>query len=108
MRYWDHIEALRAPTTQDPYSGNETRDWANAAATPLRADVQPQSTTESTDRRQLVIDRWTVICPPADVSATDRIRWEGLDYEVDGEVGRFKRHGQLHHLEFTIRHLTGG
>lgn len=111
MRYYDEIVRLRAPLVTSDYTGDEERDWSDdttIAKRKIRADVQPQSTTEVTTQRELVVDRWRVLCPPDDVISTDRILWNGDVYEVDGDVGLFLRRGVRHHMEFALKRFQGG
>lgn len=100
--YREEVHVLRAPVVTDSYTGNETRDWAAARRRgPFPAAVQPASTDELTDRRQVTLTRWTVNMEPEDVLATDRVQWRGDDYDVDGEVGSWPG-SPRNHLEFTI------
>lgn len=53
--------------------------------------VQPTGATESTDRGDLLVTRLTAYLPPGtDLVATDRVRWLGDVYEVDGEPARWR------------------
>lgn len=107
-RYRSTIDRLRAPLVVDEATGDERRDWTSPSIrpAPLRANVQPAGSDELTDRRQVVITRWTVSMPLADVEPTDRFRWRGDDYDVDGDVGRFDGRGPGDHLEFTLTRTT--
>jgi hypothetical protein len=42
------------------------------------------------------------------VVATDRVRFHGVDYEIDGEPKRWRARGREHHLELTVQLVTGG
>jgi hypothetical protein len=47
--------------------------------------VQPVSASESTDRGELTIANLTLYAPPGtDITATDRVRWQGDVYAVNG------------------------
>jgi hypothetical protein len=115
-RYGDVIVVQRAPIVRDQRTGNETRDWSAATlSAPVPADVQPAGQSELNDNRQVTISRWTVICDPADVLATDRVLWQGaprgtdgapVPLEVDGEVGTLMHHGVPDHLEFTVKRFS--
>jgi hypothetical protein len=121
-RYGDTITVVHAPVTQDPYTGNDTRDWDNATRTTVAADVQPASEQELNDRRQVTVTRWAVECSPVDtggnaltVEAADRVEWHGAPratdgssepLDIDGEVGVFMRHSVPHHLEFTLKRFS--
>lgn len=84
------ITVLRAPVVEDAY-GNETRDWSAATTTAVTGcSVQPQVGGESTIGRQTIVSRWQLFAPfETDLLATDRVRWQGVDYEVDSEVQRW-------------------
>lgn len=109
--YHTELFLLRAPVIADPYSGNETRDWDAAKELgPYPAAVQPGSGQagagqELTDRMQVTITRWSVNMPPVGALPTDRVRWRGDDYEVDGEVGSWPGSPRDHH-EFTMNRLS--
>lgn len=104
----DRVTRLRAVLTSDDY-GNQARDWATASAVDYPAEVGPTSTTEDVDDQQRTTTRWRAILPPlADVEATDRIRWDGQDFEVDGEVECWKRRGRPHHVEAVLLKVTQG
>lgn len=104
----DRVTRLRAPLVRDAY-GNETRDWDGAAELGLPAAVGPMSTAEDVDDQQRTTTRWRIILPPSvDVEATDRIRWDGFTFEVDGEVERWKRRGRPHHVEAVLLKVIQG
>jgi hypothetical protein len=53
--------------------------------------VQPTSAIESTDRGDLLVTNMTVYAPAGtDLVATDRVRWLGDVYEVDGAPARWR------------------
>jgi hypothetical protein len=81
------VNVKRAVTTTSTY-GDTTRDWDNAtyAASALPAEIQFQGTTEQTDQRKQIVNLYRCLLPVGtDVRSTDRIEWNGDDYEVDGE-----------------------
>lgn len=99
----DTITVLRATTAEDRF-GNETPSWGAAEpGTPIEGcSVQPLDGPEQTVGRDTVVSRWRVWAPPeADVMASDRVRFNGTVYDVDGEVQRWS--GALGHTTFLLR-----
>uniref|UniRef100_UPI0026F45B7A hypothetical protein n=1 Tax=Nocardiopsis sp. YSL2 TaxID=2939492 RepID=UPI0026F45B7A len=72
-------------------------------------DIQPASTSEDTEGGDTVEEEWTAIGPPgADVRATDRVRWRGLEYQVEGRPEPWPdERGQPHHIEMQLRRVRG-
>ena len=71
--------------------------------------VQPRSSGELTDMRDTVITGLVVFLPTGTViTATDRIRWDGVLYAVDGEPAAWDEiSGKQHHLEVALRRVEG-
>ena len=85
---------LRAPLAAGPY-GRQTRRWAAAQSHGLVGTVQPLSSSEDSVDQTQTQTRWRLYVPGrADLLATDRARWAGVegDLEVDGDVERWPRH----------------
>lgn len=110
--FGEAVTLVRAPLKVDKY-GNTTseRDWANATRTPYPGlMVQPDSSSEAAGDRPTVITGWRLITPKGrDFPAlpTDRVEWDGLTLAVDGEVGRFRVRGRLHHVEARLKRVSG-
>jgi hypothetical protein len=108
----DSVTLVRAPFKTDKY-GNTTseRDWASATRTTYSGvSVQPDASTEATGDRPTVITGWRLITPKGlDFPAlpTDRVEFDGMTLEVDGEVGRFRVGGRIHHAEARLRRVNG-
>ncbi len=99
----DRVEVLRATTTEDAL-GNFVADWANATATLSPAAVSPLKAEEYTAGRQSTTTYYRVVLPRAvDVLATDRVRWRGTDYDVEGQAEQHSLTGRLHHQEAVMR-----
>ena len=94
-RYRERVVVLRAPLVAGPY-GRQTRDWAAARSHELDGvTVQPLSSSEDSVDQDQTLTRWRLYGPArADLLATDRVRWAGVesDLEVDGDVERWPRH----------------
>lgn len=89
------VTVLRATTTEDDY-GNPVRNWGSATQTTVAGcSVQPVQSMgmdpgEVTVNRQTTISRWRLYAPDGtDVQSTDRVRWDGDVYDVDGEPQRW-------------------
>lgn len=91
MRLGAHtVEVLRATTAEDEY-GNEEPSWGTATTTTVTGcSVQPVLGAEVTVGRETIVSRWQLYAPDGtDLLATDRVRFQGSTYEVDGEVQRW-------------------
>lgn len=93
-----------------------TLDWAPSVVSRLTVtdlSIQPNTQSEATDEtRTSVVTGMRVLSAPGtdpDVTAVDRIEFNGLTYEVDGEVARWPDpfSGGAHHVEFVMRRATG-
>lgn len=104
----DTVTVLHAPLTSDTYN-NRVRDWPNAVRTPVRAVVQGVSTTEATDGRSQTDTVYRVYLPAGTaVTAQDRLEWEGLTLDIDGEpIPRGGVTPALNHIEITGRVVSG-
>ncbi|MDP9825224.1 phage head completion protein [Kineosporia succinea] len=69
--------------------GGKKQDWSNAVETMVAANVQPATTSElleSSGSRDQVVTRYKVWFPAGtSVTATSRLRWNGLLLSVDGQ-----------------------
>lgn len=112
MLYGETVTLVSAPLKVDKY-GNATseRDWTKAQRTPVTGVmVQPDSSSETEGDRPAAITGWRLITPKGKdfpALATDRVEWDGLTLEVDGEVGRWRIGGRLHHVEARLKKVTG-
>lgn len=111
--YQQSVMRVRAPLVTDRY-GNEIRDWSSADRTEVTGiNVQPASvnnSTETTGDRSAVDTAWKIITPRGrdlDALPSDRFEYEGMTLEVMGEVARFWLGGRVHHVEITLRRVTG-
>ncbi|MGW6531473.1 hypothetical protein [Streptomyces venezuelae] len=109
------IVRVRAGTTIDR-GGNSVPDWSAGAVRRLpvsSVSVQPTTQAEANDAaRSAAVTGWQVISAPgvdADITAVDRIEWDGMTLEVIGEVGRYQDFldGATHHIEFVMQRATG-
>lgn len=106
-RYDDTVTRLRGTPATGSY-GSVELDWTDPDEVDYPAAVQPLSSSEDVVNQERTVTRWRVHTGPADVTAQDRVVWDGGTYEVDGDVEVHKRRGVLHHLEFVIKRVSGG
>lgn len=83
----DTVTRLRGNATTDEY-GNDAIDWSAPAEVDVAPSlVQPAATSELDGDREAITTRWTWRMPAgADVIGTDRARWRGEVYQIDGDV----------------------
>jgi hypothetical protein len=113
---WDQsVVRVRAGTRTDR-AGNTVKDWSEGAVSRLpigQLSVQPVLQTERAEPdRVSVVTGWRVLSAPGtapDVRSDDRIEFDGLTCEVQGEVGRWPDPiaGGVHHVEWQMRRSTG-
>lgn len=106
------VTRLRAEATADKYGNpGAVRDWAHAQRTEFSGvAVQPQEQVETVGDRTALTTGWHLFTPPGmdmDLLPTDRIEYDGIVYEVDGEVARFGLAGRVHHIETRIVRVGG-
>lgn len=106
----DTVIRLRAVPTIDRYGDQVPGDWTTADQLPIAGcRVQPAAGPEVVVDRDEITRRWFLWAPAnADVLATDRIRWQGADYEIQGEVRRWPSPtGNLAHIECDLLRVEG-
>ena len=113
---WDQSVVRVRPGVRTDRGGNQVPDWAAPAATTTtieRLSVQPVVQSEQPDAdRTSVITGWRVLSAPGtdvDIRSGDRVEYDGLTCEVQGEVGRWRDPltGGIHHVEWQMRRSTG-
>ncbi|MEV0608125.1 hypothetical protein AB0I61_17340 [Polymorphospora rubra] len=108
----DTITVIRAGTRTDRL-GDEVPDWDAATEHDVdRCKVNPATGAETSgplDERAALSRRWILAAPPtADLLASDRVRWMGDVYEVDGEVLPWRSpHGGVDHLYAELTRWEG-
>ncbi len=110
--FTDEITVIRAGSSSDRY-GDESPDWSEATEHTVRdCKVNPVAGNEDQgqlDDRAALTRRWNLAAPPgADIKATDRIRWDGSVYEVEGEVLKWRSPlGGVDHLYVQLVRWEG-
>lgn len=104
----DTVTRLR-PKMQES-RGSLIPDWSTPESLLISGcSMQPASTSLTTDGRVLGIsDLYMLFAPSnADIRAGDRITFNGLTYEVDGDVRLQPAACRLDHLEISLRRYHG-
>lgn len=98
------VTLLRAGSKPADYGNTTEADWSNPGSTDVPGcSVQPAPADEFTIDRDTFLTRWVVYLPAGtDVTASDRVLWQGDTYDVDGEVLRWD-FGALSHLVINLR-----
>jgi hypothetical protein len=105
VRLHDTITRLRAPLVDAGY-GNMARDWDNAAEQDFVVHWSAQSVNEVVGDEPQTVTRGKIFGDATlDLEATDRVLFDGDTYEVDGDVMRSYRVGQLHHVRAMLRRI---
>lgn len=98
------ITVVRAGTKPADYGTGTVLDWDAATGAVVEGcSVQPAPADEFTIDRDTFTTRWVAYAPSdADITALDRIEWNGDTYEVDGDVLRWE-FGALSHIVVNLR-----
>jgi hypothetical protein len=102
------VERLRGVETEDEYH-NVDIDWDDPdAATITGCSVQPGGGLQVNDAREAITTLYTVWAPEgADVVDTDRIRFAGTVYDIDGSIERWNVGSSLDHLVIRLKAVSG-
>lgn len=107
MNLHDTVTRLRAPLVSSGY-GNQAYDWANATSADFVVHWSPRAVDETVGDEPQTSSRAKLFGDAGfDLEATDRIVGpDGFTYEVDGEVQRSYRNGQLHHVRAYLKRIA--
>lgn len=111
VRLRDEAIVLEPATKDDTYTGGPVTDWDQppVSATPTLFYGHPVSTSEAVLTSGTVISyvqgflgpEWDGLVTPA-----WRIRWDGDDYEIDGEVERHKTRSSVRFLTVLLKRVS--
>lgn len=114
MRYRDTGTRLRGVAVAGDYGNPATIDWSEGSLDTVDypCEQQPEtgiaSTSEDVDQQQRTLSRWVLFLPAtADITAVDRWRFRGADYEISA-VKPQRARGRGHHLEVRLLRVSGG
>lgn len=105
MRFRDTVTRLRAPDVIGPDGATIPGDWSTVTEGQIlkvdyAAEFQPLSSTENVVGQQRTESTHRVFLPAGvDVLPTDRVRFFGVDYQIEGDPERFRIRGAEHHVE---------
>jgi len=107
----DTVIVIRAPLAANRYGG-QLRDWTTTTRTTVvGVSVQPAAATEDVRDRELLVNAYTLFTSRGqdiDLEATDRVEWNGLVLQVDGDPNRWPAPGGgVHHVEAALKLVTG-
>jgi hypothetical protein len=95
----DHVNsvsAFTAPATRTAYQG---------------VSVQPAGSTEDVRDRELLVGKYMLYTSRGfdiDLLATDRVEWNGITLQVDGDPNRWPAPGGgVHHVEAALKQVSG-
>lgn len=111
MRFRDTGTRLRGVTVPGDYGNPSSIDWAEGTLSKLDlpCEMQPESSTEEVVQQQRTVTTWRLFLPAgADMTSADRWRFLGVDYEVIGDVERWRVRGTEHHCEARLQRVSGG
>lgn len=102
------VTRLRATSGSDEYH-NDGEDWSEPNELELTGcSVQPGGGGQYDDSRSAITTLFTVWTPlGSDVLDTDRIRYAGTDYAIDGSVDRWEVGASLDHLVIRLKAVKG-
>lgn len=102
------VTIVRAGTLTDGY-GDTVADWSTATSTSAKARVAHRSSDEELGERDARLSEWVAYFETGtDVTATDRIEWDGRTFEVVGPPNPAPaRSSTAHHIEANLREVLG-
>lgn len=102
------VTIVRPADTTDSY-GDTVRDYGVAASrTEIRAWMQQGKRAEPReDGRDPLEQVWLMLTNHEDILGFDRIEWSGPTFEVEGPPEPVYTPAGYHHLESTLRVVTG-
>jgi len=111
VRLRDTGTRLRGVTVAGEYGNPASIDWTEGTLNKLdlACEMQPLSGDEDVAQQQRTTTRWRLFLPAdADMTAKDRWRFYGVDYEVDGDIEPWRARGKEHHREARLIRVSGG
>jgi hypothetical protein len=101
------VTRVRPATSTDTY-GNTTYDYAGGSSASMAAWLQQDNRAEPlADGRAALEQAWLLITNDADVLGRDRIVFGSATFEVQGPPEAVYTPAGFHHLESTLRAVTG-
>lgn len=103
------IDRLRSTGSGEDDYGNDVGDWETPGElTILGCSVQPGGGSELHDSREAITTLYTVWAPiTADVVDTDRVRYAGTVYALDGPIEVWNVGTALDHKVIRLKAVSG-
>lgn len=102
-----HAVTLTHPTTSTDAYNNTTLTYGGGGAS-ITAWLQQNTRTEPrSDGRDPLEQTWLLMTNEEDVRGRDRVTFDGTVYEVEGPPEKVYSPAGLHHVEATLRLVTG-
>ena len=103
------VDRLRSTGTATDDYGNDIGEWdAPAEVTITGCSVQPGGGSEVYDNREAITTLYTVWAPiTADVVDTDRVRFAGTVYAIDGAIEVWAVGTALDHKVIRLKAVSG-
>lgn len=111
MRLRDKGTRLRGIPVAGDYGNPDSIDWTEATLSKLdmACEFQPGGSSEQIAQQQQTVDQPQVwLAPDADIKATDRWRYRGEDFEVDGSPQVWTARGRDKHTYVKLQRVSGG
>jgi len=105
----DTVDVIRAARVTDSH-GDEYLDWDNATEHPVTGcRWQPGGGSELHGRRDGIVTDANLFAPlGADIDERDRIRFDGIVYDIDGPLKPWRSAtGSLAHTEIALQRVEG-
>lgn len=101
-----HTGTLTHPTTTTDAYGNTVCGYS--AGSSITAWLQQNTRDEPhTDGRDALVQTWLLMTNEEDVRGRDRFTCDGITYEVEGPPEKVYTPAGFHHVEATLRVVTG-
>lgn len=98
------VDRIAVPGEFDQYGNQVTVETRSRH----RAEVQPLSSAENVVAGQQVQTRYRVFLPVSStLTATSAVYWDGVKYEIEGDVELHKLIGRPHHKEAVLSRVSG-
>lgn len=102
------VTRVRAATSTDAYNNTVTSWGESASRTTMAGWLQQNTRTEPrSDGRDPLEQTWLLVTNDDDVLGTDRFEIGAATYEVEGPPEPVYTPAGYHHLETTLRLVTG-
>lgn len=103
-----HDVTILTATSSESRYGDTEKNWTDPTESTVKGWVSQRSQLEDHDQREAQVSDWVLFLhPDATISGANRVRWEGITFEVEGPVNPAWSPRGVHHLEVPLRVVTG-